>query len=284
MYSEISEVLNSVSREWAFVSSMGEVYTTATTLEVRTLGKALRILKAVINDCDVGNIIIATNLYIYRITFNVFIFVFGTIPKDEIKTKFITITNNYKNFLEKSGKIKENGGKKKEKFKGKVPINLILFSMALEEGPTPVYCLPENYDKEKLLKVSMKGLLLLSVESDGAKKDMVSFQPYIDLDSLGIVYVYQIEDKNARGGAYDSALTILVDYKYRAIVYENYNDIERILNETKKKVIYEFYSGKDYKNPLKYLEQHLAILDFTTIREEDIRSEMMQTIKELAKL
>jgi len=113
---------------------------------------------------------------------------------------------------------------------------------------------------------------------------MISFQPYIDINSLGIVYLFQIEDANARGGAYDSAITVLVNYKYRGVIYENYDLVEKTLREAKEKFIKEYNSGKDYKRIIESTLENLDAVSFENIKHADIKAEMIQQIKKLAKL
>ncbi|MHA1291873.1 MAG: hypothetical protein ACTSQJ_04295 [Promethearchaeota archaeon] len=274
MIVEISRTLSLLSPQWAFILSNGKII--ETTLEDKSLSKMIRILNAIIHEIEVGNIIKVKELIIFRITFNCFIFLIGNIEKKELKKEFSKINAMFKERL-----INDYDNKRKTK---KIDINLILFSMALEEGPTPINYLPTDYNDDLLFKVSMKSMLLLSVESEGAAKEMLSFQPYIDLDSLGIVYSFQIEDEKARGGAYDSALTILVDYKFRAVIYENYKIIESLINKTKKELIREYYTSKNYKQILNKLKNNLKNISFATIENEDLKSEMMEQIKKLAKL
>ena len=73
-----------------------------------------------------------------------------------------------------------------------VRIDLILFSMALSEGPEPICYVPETHDPLSLFKITIKSMLSFSVESSGGHREMLSFQPYMDLHSLGITHLFQI--------------------------------------------------------------------------------------------
>lgn len=274
MIVDISKIYSSLTTKWVFFLSDGKVLNSS--LENAELGKMLRILKAVINEIEVGNVFIVRELIIYRVTFNVFTFLLGNVPRNRLKDTLTEVTKKYRTPLE----VKYDSIPPMKE----INVNLVLFSMGLEEGPTPIAHLPKVYDDEKLFKVCMKSMLLLSVELEGANKEMVSFQPYVELNSLGIVYLFQIEDKNARGEAYDSAITILVDYADRAIIYENYALIEDTLKNTVKKLKREYYSTKNYASILEILHHKLTKINFETVQSEDLQDEMQQEIKKLAKL
>jgi len=276
MIIKISKILNSISSQWALILSNGKIIETS--LKDKNLGKIkiLRILKAVINDMEIGSVLIVRNLIIFRLTFDFFIFLVGEIPRNILKKKFSEISEAYKTDI-------THKFDKKERPKN-VQIKSVIFSMALEDGPVPIYYFPEDFDDNDAFKVSMKSLLLLSVESSGASSDMISFQPYIDLNSLGIVYLFQIEDPNARGGAYDSAITVLVNYKYRGVIYENYDLVENTLREAKEKFIKEYNSGKNYKKIIESTLENFDSVSFENIEHEDIKAEMIEQIKKLAKL
>ena len=276
MIIKISKILNSICSQWALILSNGKIIETS--LEDKKFGriKILRILKTLINDMEIGSVIIVRNLIIFRLTFDFFIFLVGEVPRTILKKKFNEISAAYKaDIMYKFDKKKRNK---------KVKINSVIFSMALDEGPVPIYYLPEEFDDNDAFKVSMKSLLLLSVESSGASSEIISFQPYIDLNSLGIVYLFQTVDSNARGGTYDSAITVLVNYKYRGVIYENYDLVEKTLREAKEKFIKEYNSGKDYKRIIETTLENLDNVSFENIKHEDIKAEMIEQIKKLAKL
>ncbi|MFX1257852.1 MAG: hypothetical protein ACFFAN_08335 [Promethearchaeota archaeon] len=274
MIDKISIILNSISPKWACVLSNGTIV--ETTLGDKSLGKVIRILKSIINKTSVKSVVIFNDLVIYRPTFDFFIFIMGRIPRNVIKEKFAEISLMYKDI--------DQEYKKKTKIK-KIEVELILFSMSMEEGPKPIYYIPNEYDEDLAFKICMKSMLLLSVESRGATNVMISILPFVDLEALGIVYTFQIIDNKARGGAYDSAIIILVDYKFRALIYEKYLLIEKHLNNTKEKLIEEYFSPKkEYKKLLNALRENLNKITFESIESEDIKAEMMEEIKKLTKL
>ncbi|MBD3338031.1 MAG: hypothetical protein GF353_02910 [Candidatus Lokiarchaeota archaeon] len=271
MSEEIAVILNSISSKWACLRSDGTLVNTSLKDETISKSKIIRILKTLVNETHVESVIIFSDLVVYRPVFDMFIFIMERVPRNLMRESFSQISNKFK-------ESKKSFKKKKSKH---INIELSLFSMSLEEGPEPVFYIPRDYDEDLIFKVCMKSLLSLQVESEGASKDMISFQPFVDLDSLGIVNTFQIKDKNARGGAFDSALTILVDYKYRAIIYENYSKIEKIFSQARNKIIRQYNSDQKYKKILQSLKDSMTSITFESIKAEDLKSEMIEQIKKL---
>lgn len=276
MIHKISKILNSVCSQWIIILSNGKIIETS--MEDKNLGKIkiLRILKAVINDMEVGSVIIVKNIVIFRLTFEFFIFLIGEFSRNILKKKFYEISTAYK------FDIKQKFEKKKSS--KNIKIKLIVFSMTLDEGPIPIYYFPETFEDDIAYKVSMKSLLLLSVETFGANKDMISFQPFVDLNSLGIVFLFQVKDSNARGGVYDSAITVLVDYKFRGVIYENYTLVEEALIEAKNKFINAYKFEKNYNEIIKSTIEHFNKISIENVKHKDIKSNIIEQIKKVSKL
>jgi hypothetical protein len=278
MIAKISEILNSISTLWSLLLSNGRIVacSDALSLENNTLVNIVKILRTIVNDIDIGTIYIVKELIIFRVSFNLFVFVKGTISKNVLRVKFKKIHSIYKNY-QQEGIIEASEIEKKS-----VDIKLILFSMALDVGPHPIFYYPPNFNSELAFKISMKSMLLLQIETEGAKKDMISFQPFVNLDALGIVLTFQIEDSKARGGAYDSALTILIDYKSRALIYEKYSQVEIMINHAKEYLLKEYYIGNEnYGYVLTNLKKNLSKITFEALKGEDLKDEMIEQIKKL---
>lgn len=276
MIKDISTILNRFTTQWLCILSNG--YIIESSMKEVHLGKMIRILRAVVNDIEVGTAIMVRDMVIYRITFNFFIFIRGNIEQNLLE-------QNLKEIKAKHGPSIENHFDNKTRIHKLVP-SLALFSMTLEEGPTPVsHVNPSKTEEVTLLKVSMKTMLQLSVELEGAKKSMISFQPYVELDSLGIVNLFQIEDPKARGGFYDSGITVLTPYSLRAVIYENYAKIETIMNNARDFLIREYNSTKNYEKILEHLTRDMGVITFKSIeKNEDLKAEMLREIKKLANL
>lgn len=280
MIEGLTKILSGLSNQWACLLSNGYIIQCSIEDEQSSLEKLIQILRLVINEIEVGSVILVRDLTIYRITFNFFIFLKGQVGKNILKEGLLSIKNKYKTEIEHSFQDKQEIDKIKP--------NLVLFSMGLGEGPAPIEHVSSlDYSSEDLLKISMKTLLLLSVESEGASKSMISFQPYVEFDSLGIVILFQIKDENARGGAYDSAITLLVDYSLRAIIYDHYKRIETLLIGARDRIIDAYHTqGKDkYGSILTSLKEQLKSITFERKEKSmDLKEEMMQQIKKLAQL
>jgi len=279
MINEITKILQSFTSKWICLLTNGTIISTS--LDDNSLNKikTLSLLKRIISNPNanaVGSVVFFSDLIIYRPTEDFFIFLIGRYTRNIIKEKLTEISQMYEK-LDKEFK-KQTKSKKFE-------IKLALFSMVGENGPESTFYYPHNFNQDEIIKISTKSLLTLLVEHEGAKTDMISFLPFIDIDSLGIIYLFQIKDSKARGGSYDSAITILVDYKFRAIIYENYKLLEKALKEVKDGFEKEYYTTKDYKMIIdKVLKKHFRKISFETVEVLDIKDEMMEEIKKLATL
>ncbi len=67
-------------------------------------------------------------------------------------------------------------------------------------------------------------------------------------------------------------------------VHKDFKNIEKTLREAKEKFNKEYNSGKDYKRIIKSTLENLDAVSFENIKHEDIKVEMIQQIKKLAKL
>ena len=86
MRPEISNILETISPKWALLLSNGKVISSK--LDGKVLGKMVLILRAIINDVEVGNIVLIKDLIIFRITYELFIFIIiEDVSKDVIVKK-----------------------------------------------------------------------------------------------------------------------------------------------------------------------------------------------------
>ena len=63
-------------------------------------------------------------------------------------------------------------------------------------------------------------MLTLAGEWSGATQNVVAYRPLIKEGYLGVILLFDIPYQKAHGNAYDAALTLIVDYRDRAFVYE----------------------------------------------------------------
>ncbi|MHA1728865.1 MAG: hypothetical protein ACTSWY_09055 [Promethearchaeota archaeon] len=167
-----------------------------------------------------------SKLYIYCLTDHFFILLLTDLESEIIKALFSDIYGRFA--------IKVNNKYSDSPKTLKSVVKSIIFSMSRSMGPEPISWKVYNTEElkeEDILNISLKSMLTLTGERDGAKSKMIAFQPFIKYNSLGIVFLFSIPFKRARGLAYDSSIVILVDYNDRAIIYEKNLEIEHLLNE-----------------------------------------------------
>ena len=156
-------------------------------------------------------------------------------------------------------------------------IKAIIFTVTTEQGPEMMDFKFNNslLDDKDAYKIAMKSMLNLTDELEGAKKKVLFFQPFLMYDSLGISYLFQIPFPGARGGAFDSALTILVDFKHRAVIYSLYKEIENILYSYEPNITVEFQktyhedvclTPEDFNGILETLQDKFKLLQLNLMK------------------
>ncbi|MGV9173562.1 MAG: hypothetical protein ACOC44_10645 [Promethearchaeia archaeon] len=274
MISEISKILDKAANHWAILLSDGTVLNS--NLDNEVLAHMIRILKAIHHNVEINNIVLFKDLIIFKLTSTFFIFLKDDLPVEELKIFFRLISQKYKDPIEKKYPS--------QTCTEQIRADLVLFSMALEKGPEPISYIPADYDADEITKISMKSFLALQMETEGAKEDVVAFQPLIEQKALGIVYLFQIPDENARGNAYDGTLTVLVDYKYRAIIYENHSFLESMFRQIREDITAAYRRDQDYKEILMDLKNRVEANTFETVEKQELKEEMKQQIQKLAQL
>ena len=104
-------------------------------------------------------------------------------------------------------------------------------------------------------------MLLLTAEKEGAVRGIPAIIPFIEYNSIGVLYLFDVPNAEARGGAYDSCISILVDEAYRPVVYENMYAIETACNEAS-----EMIKNIDTKSTIEYNE----VIDFLITKLDGI--------------
>jgi hypothetical protein len=221
------------------------------------------------------------------LTTNFVIFLLSDKEKQEILTLLEDIGQGFTIKVAREFKLHPNSS-----FGSK--IRSIVFSVTTERGPELMdWMMNENesaLDDKDAYKIAMKTMLNLTDELEGAKKNVLFFQPFLMYDALGISYLFQIPFPGARGGSFDSALTILVDFNYRAVIYSLYNEIEDILHNFEPKISKEFQSiyqedicltRDDFNGTLIDLRNRIDRLNFKILDSEVLMDEMMNAVREL---
>lgn len=153
----------------------------------------------------------------------------------------------------------------------------LVISQALAAGPEPVATFPEDIPPDISMKIAVKSMLLLTGEKQGAIRGIPATIPFIEYKAMAVIYLFDVQNKAARGGAYDSCISILVDESYRPAIYENMFAIENSCVEASEMV----KNGKDFKDIVSFL---LAKLDSIELKKGGRKSPEIEGImKEAAK-
>lgn len=280
----LSYVIDPTVPKYAFVLDNGTIL--RSTMSEDNVLKLTKFLHGLCDKLKIGSYIHKSKLYIFRLSEHFLIFLLTDHDEEPIQKLLKDINQRF------SLKIKRIYAEMPKTFKNIV--KTIIFSMALMEGPEPVIWTSSDMDEAEIFRISMKSLLNLTGELHGAKKRMISFQPFISHDALGVIYLFQIPHEVARGSSFDSSFTLLVNYNERAIVYEKNTEIEHILSKYAEKYISKIrpvlddngrISNKEelMKN-LQDLEKEISEIPMVELESEHIMHEMMKSLREIKKL
>ncbi|GAB4308209.1 MAG: hypothetical protein Kow0069_06280 [Promethearchaeota archaeon] len=163
-------------------------------------------------------------------------------------------------------------------------VRLVVVSIAQDLGPEPLGWAPPDASHDLVLDVSMKSLLLLAGELEGASKAVLSYRPFPSSNAVGIIYLFDVPDEAARGGAYDSCISILVDYENRGVAYQKAEAVEKVCRK---------YAGACVQNGVDWLKANASTLaegirsDLASVAlkaeplAEEVRDKMLESIGRL---
>ncbi|HME52825.1 MAG TPA: hypothetical protein VKM55_11450 [Candidatus Lokiarchaeia archaeon] len=162
-------------------------------------------------------------------------------------------------------------------------LRYIVIGQALDMGPEPVGSYPEDIPNEIRMKVAMKSMLLLTAEKEGAVRGIPAIIPFLEYNSIGVLYLFDVPNEAARGGAYDSCISILVDESYRPVIYENMYAIETACVEAVELI----KLNGDFAESIEYLIERLDGIDLRKMesrgKSHEIEGIMKEQIKRLSK-
>jgi hypothetical protein len=215
------------------------------------------------------------HLVLYRVSVSIFLVVISECNTEQVTNQLMEIFKKY------SKRLDLLYHETPTTFKNIV--RYIVIGQALDMGPEPVACYPEDIPQEIRMKISMKSILLLTGEKEGACRGIPAIIPFIEYNSMGIIFLFDVPNKNARGGAYDSCITILVDEAYRPVIYENMYSIETACVETAEMI----KDGSDYSEVIDNLIDKLDKIDLrktdTRSKSHEIEGIMKEQIKRISK-
>nr|MDO8117591.1 hypothetical protein [Candidatus Sigynarchaeota archaeon] len=158
------------------------------------------------------------HMILYRLSRAVFILVITTDETQSITGTLMRVFTKYSDRLDQA--FHDVPGSFKD------IIRYILVSQALDMGPEPVAAHPSDMPQDMLMKISMKSMLMLTSERQGAIRGIPATIPFIEYHAMGVIFLFDVPHQDARGGAYDSCISILVDESYRPVIYEHMFAIE----------------------------------------------------------
>ncbi len=171
-----------------------------------------------------------------------------------------------------------------------------LFAMVRASGPEPIASLNIKPDcefcEEERWKYSMTSLMLF-VNQNKTKRNVLTFHPFIDEKQLGIVFLFQINLEGARGGAYDASILTLFDYNHRHIAYRFEAKLELIYHKYSKRLASAFIENysrdidapiekqADFVQVLKSLHKELEEISLEPTSPEHLRDIMIGSLTEI---
>lgn len=238
-----------------------------------------RYVKNMEEEIQVGYYLRKKKLVIYRVTPHVFLMFFSRAPDDHVYAFLQDFTTRF------AARLMEQFAEPPTTLKDIT--RAVVFSVMRDQGPEPICWHPRDFAHDLTLDVSMKSLLLLVGELEGAQKEVLSHRPFIKQDALGLIYLFELPDARARGGAFDCTITILLDYAHRGIVYEKSLEIETLCRGFAR-TVREFglpAFEQDKTRHIADFHQRLLKVSFHVTPPSDaIREKMMESIDELRRI
>ncbi|MHA1368454.1 MAG: hypothetical protein ACTSWN_01315 [Promethearchaeota archaeon] len=212
----------------------------------------------------------SVQLILYRISSSVF-FVF--ISKTALETIINSLTRLFEKYSEKLNKFFQETPDNFQQI-----VKYILISQSREMGPEPVAYYPPDIDDSTKLKITLKSMLLLTAEREGAIRGIPATIPFIEYYAMGVIFLFDIPDPKARGGAYDSCISILVDESYRPAIYENMYALENTCIEAADMM----KKGQDLNSIMKFILAKLRLINLRKAhdkKKKEIESLMKEQLK-----
>jgi len=163
-------------------------------------------------------------LYIYKISTDTFIVCITETQENAVLRKFGQITRDYGSLLLE--KLQPTP-KKPKRIPEDDRIIAITFSKTGDLGPTAVSWMPKSLDERIVFEIAAKSLLILSAGFDRSIDIQESSSVLPFPQGIGMVYVFSVPDRRARGQAYDAAITVLLPKDYRKALLERLELFEK---------------------------------------------------------
>lgn len=242
--------------------------------EEEALISLVQYVQIIIPHLEPGSYVRQDLFVILRLSINVFILGILNIPDEDITPLFTIV---YEKCASECDVLYPSPPKNLEEI-----AQTVIFSMAREDGPEPVAWVPESHTSNEIMFYSIKSLLILTGENNGPSPAAVSLRPFLNENLLGFIYLFDIPVADARGGAYSSSITILVDYSTRAFLYEVTPRIEVLCQRIAGQLAVAWQNVTECVSLLQALRESLGTIPLRIhTMNEDIKEEMIKSIRDL---
>ncbi|MBD3188457.1 hypothetical protein GF325_16620 [Candidatus Bathyarchaeota archaeon] len=204
------------------------------------------------------------NFLLYRLSNSVFL---SFLSKETVPKLVSTLTDVFNKYSKKLDKIFHDVPDSFRKI-----TKYLVISQGLAMGPEPVAWYPDDIPDNIRMKIAMKSMLMLTAEREGAIRGIPATIPFIEYYAMGVIFLFDTPHTDARGGAYDSCISILVDESYRPAIYENMFSLENLCIDAADLIT----SGEDLEKVIKSI---LIALDAMNLRSGRQSYEIEQLMK-----
>ncbi|MBN2156311.1 MAG: hypothetical protein JW776_09720 [Candidatus Lokiarchaeota archaeon] len=272
--------------KYAFLLDTGLII--KSTISEENLMQLVKFIPRICKEVKPGTYLHKSKLYIYRLTSQFIIFLLTNKEHQDVDAILEEVADRYSLKISREFNLQSQGTI------GHI-IKTIVFSVTTERGPELMDWMVNDHavgDKDAY-KIAMKTMLNLTDEIEGAKNRVLFFQPFLSYNSLGISYLFQIPYPGARGGAFDSAITILVDFQHRPIIYSSYKELEDILQKFEPLIAKKFQEtyiedacvkSDDFNGILIDLHNRINTIQMKMVDSEILMDEMLDAIRALNEL
>jgi len=114
-------------------------------------------------------------------------------------------------------------------------VDALVYCKFKDIGPMPIAWFPK-VEQKTLSAIALKSINLFAAEG-GKVPENVSVIPFSAFNQMGCVKCLEVPDSNARGGARDATLTILVNEEYNNLVLRHIDDLDKLLTHVAGRIL-----------------------------------------------
>jgi hypothetical protein len=276
IFTEIISSINSKACnviKYTFYKDDGSVF--VSTMGADNTEKMGKLVKFYSREMQINNYFVQEggvyHLILYRVATSVFLLVITDTDVDETTRTLLDVFMKF--------------GARLDKIYHDAPVSFdmitryVIISQGLEMGPEPVAIFPPDIPQDVRMKIALKSMLLLTAEREGAIRGIPATIPFIEFHAMGVIFLFDVPDENARGGAYDSCISILVDESYRPAIYENMFELETVCIEGSEMI----RGGESYQDVITFIFERLSSIELIKTRTVEIEGLMKDQLKRIQK-